>query len=138
MVRVYLLLFLINLVLSVIALINCLSAEEGEIRALPRIAWVFIILLFSPVGPIAWFLAGRPLPAGADRRTWRPGAVPPARERTRPLAPDDDPDFLRSLGERRLPNPDRVERPDDAAGPDQDPLRQRKPEDDGTPEDRPA
>ena len=58
--RLYSLLVLLDLALLVIALIDCLSAEEFAIRALPRVAWVFIILLFSPVGWIAWFVAGRP------------------------------------------------------------------------------
>ena len=66
MIRFYSLFVLLDLALLLIALIGCLSAEEHEIRALPRIAWVFIILLFSPVGWIAWYVAGRPkaVPAG--------------------------------------------------------------------------
>ncbi|MCW6007635.1 PLD nuclease N-terminal domain-containing protein [Micromonospora sp. CPCC 205371] len=60
MVRLYLLVFVVQIALAVIALISCLSAEESEIRALPRLAWVLIILFFPLVGSIAWFLAGRP------------------------------------------------------------------------------
>ncbi|WP_344079440.1 PLD nuclease N-terminal domain-containing protein [Luedemannella helvata] len=102
MARVYLLLFIINLVLAVAALIDCLSAEEDEIRALPRLFWVLIILLFSPIGPIAWFIAGRPQrtaarPGGA----WRPGNGFPEATRPRPLAPDDDPAFLANLNQVR-------------------------------------
>ena len=33
---------------------------EGEVRALPRIVWVIVILLFPLVGSIAYFAAGRP------------------------------------------------------------------------------
>lgn len=50
-------LFLIDLALLVIALIDCLSTDEYAMRKLP---WVFIILLFSPIGAIVWFVAGRP------------------------------------------------------------------------------
>lgn len=95
--RLYLLLFVINIILVVVAMISCLSAEEEDIRTLPRIVWVLIILLFAPVGPIVWFLAGR------ERRTahgnvWRPGNGFPEHERPRrTAAPDDDPDFLRGL-----------------------------------------
>ena len=53
--------------------------------------WVFIILLFTLVGPIAWYLAGRPHPTTGGR----PG--PGRRQRRRPLAPDDDPEFLNHL-----------------------------------------
>ncbi len=56
--RVLPILFLIQIALWVAALISCLSTEEGNIRALPRIVWVIIILLFPLVGSIAWFVVG--------------------------------------------------------------------------------
>jgi len=93
MARLYVLLFLVQIVLAVLALISCLSAEEDEIRALPRLVWVLIILFFPLVGSIAWFLAGRPAREGAPGGGWRPGGHEPKR----PAAPDDDPDFLKSL-----------------------------------------
>jgi hypothetical protein len=112
------LLALADLALVVCALIECLSVEEHEIRALPRGAWVLIILLFSPVGGIAWYVAGRPEraataararsgsqddPARAAEGARAPspddGVAPPA-EPGRVLAPDDDPEFLRKLSER--------------------------------------
>jgi hypothetical protein len=102
MVRLYSLFVLIDLALLVIALIDCLSAEEFQIRALPRVVWVLLILLFSPIGAIAWFVAGRParpvrLSNGSQ---WRPGDGFPEDQRPRrtgPLAPDDDPEFLKNL-----------------------------------------
>jgi hypothetical protein len=100
MVRLYSLFFLIDMALLVIALIDCLSAEEPAIRALPRVAWVFLILLFSPIGAIAWFVAGRPArPVRlSNGTTWRPGSGFPENERPRrSTAPDDDPEFLRNL-----------------------------------------
>ncbi|HEV7711660.1 MAG TPA: PLD nuclease N-terminal domain-containing protein [Asanoa sp.] len=96
MVRLYGLLFVAQLVLAVAALISCLSAEEGEIRALPRIAWVLIILFFPLIGGVAWFVAGRPDSRRAAGQ-WRPGSGFPEAERPRPKAPDDDPEFLRSI-----------------------------------------
>jgi Phospholipase_D-nuclease N-terminal len=102
MVRVYSLFMLVDLALLVVALIDCLSVEEYSIRALPRVAWVFIILLFSPIGAIAWFIAGRPArPVRlSNGSTWRPGSGFPEDQRPRrqgPLAPDDDPAFLKNL-----------------------------------------
>jgi hypothetical protein len=99
MLRLYSLFVLLDLALLVIALIDCLSAEEHAIRALPRVAWVFLILLFSPIGAIAWFVAGRPAPAVrlSNGTVWRPGNGFPEGERPRPLAPDDDPEFLKNL-----------------------------------------
>jgi Phospholipase_D-nuclease N-terminal len=101
--RLFPLLFLVDLALLVVALIDCLSSEEYEIRALPKIAWVFIILLFSPVGPIVWFVAGRPVHTGQPGSdAWRPGAgFPEASRPRRNVAPDDDPEFLRGLARSR-------------------------------------
>ncbi|MEV8506264.1 PLD nuclease N-terminal domain-containing protein [Actinoplanes sp. NPDC051475] len=102
MVRLYSLFMLLDVALLVVALIDCLSAEEYAIRALPRVAWVFIILLFSPIGAIAWFVAGRPPRAirMSNGEMWRPGRGFPENERpsrSGPVAPDDDPAFLGNL-----------------------------------------
>jgi hypothetical protein len=87
------LLALLDLAVLVVALIDCLSTE-GQIRALPRAVWVFIILLFPPVGPIAWFVAGRP---ARDDRAADPQLSPTP---NRVLAPDDDPEFLGQMAAR--------------------------------------
>jgi hypothetical protein len=87
------LLALLDLALLVAALIDCLSTE-GKIRALPRIVWVFIILLFPPIGPIAWFVAGRPAPAAQPADS----LLSPTPKRV--LAPDDDPEFLDRMSAR--------------------------------------
>ncbi|MGC4896355.1 PLD nuclease N-terminal domain-containing protein [Micromonospora sp. DT31] len=97
MVRVYVLLFLIQVALAACALISCLSAEKEQVKALPRAIWVPVILLFPLVGSIAWFLVGRERPNGPAGVTGVRGPAGPAR---RPLAPDDDPEFLASLDER--------------------------------------
>ena len=100
MIRLYGLLFVLELLLLMVTLIDCLSSEQDEIRNLPKIVWVILILLLSPIGAIAWYVAGRPQrghtgAAGA----WQPGSGFPEQERPRrPVAPDDDPDFLRSVG----------------------------------------
>jgi len=80
--------------LAILALIDCLSSESDEIRALPKVVWVFIILLFPLLGSIVWFLAGRPRRT-EPRSAWPAGDGFP--EATRPIAPDDDPEFLDRL-----------------------------------------
>ncbi|MFI9203773.1 PLD nuclease N-terminal domain-containing protein [Streptomyces sp. NPDC053048] len=79
--------FLLILALWIYAFIDCLNTPENEVRGLPKLAWVFIILLFGEVlvGPVAWLVAGRPKAAAraAGERRW--------------VAPDDNPEFLRSL-----------------------------------------
>jgi hypothetical protein len=93
MARLFALVLLAHTVLAVVALISCLSAESEEIRTLRRPVWVPTILFVVLLGPIAWFVAGRPAPAATQQwqlRTSWPKAA-------RPVAPDDDPEFLQSL-----------------------------------------
>ena len=104
MARFYVLSFLLLLALTAVAMISCLSAETGEVRGLPRGVWVILILFVPLVGPVLYFAFGRP------QRGERAGLTmgfPPA-AKTRPLAPDDDPDFLFRLGHGRpAPGPHR-------------------------------
>lgn len=84
---------LLVLAVWIYAFIDCLNTPEKEVRKLPKVAWVIIVLLFGQVliGPIAWFVAGRPrknAPYGATRA-----------EERRWVAPDDNPDFLKSIND---------------------------------------
>lgn len=96
MFRAAVVLALAGVLLAALALISCLSVEDKrEIRGMPRFAWLLVILLAPLAGPIAWFLLGRPQPAGKPGASWR--AATGRSEPPRPRAPDDDPEFLRSL-----------------------------------------
>ncbi|HEX2355431.1 MAG TPA: PLD nuclease N-terminal domain-containing protein [Micromonosporaceae bacterium] len=125
--RLFVFLFFAQIALAAVALISCLSAEEGEIRALPRIAWVLIILFFPLLGSIAWFAAGRPSAAAKPASTWRPGRGFPEAERPRPVAPDDDPEFLRSLNSQQ--DRERLRRWEDDLRRREEELRRRPPGD---------
>lgn len=80
---------LLVLGLTLYALIDCIRTDEHAVKGLPKIVWLILILLVSVVGPLAWLLAGR------DRHRPRPVV------HRGPVAPDDDPEFLRSLERRR-------------------------------------
>src|SRR5690242_14039529 len=98
MARLYMLLFALEIVLAVLALISCLSAYEGQVRVLPKAVWVIIILLVPWVGSILYFSFGRPQPeARTSTDTWRPGPGLPEPDRPRQLPPDDDPAFLKTI-----------------------------------------
>jgi hypothetical protein len=130
MARLYLLLFAVQILLAIAALISCMSADEGAINALPRIAWVLIILFFPLLGSIAWFAAGRSSTRPAA--TWRPGAGFPERERPRPVAPDDDPTFLRSIRDERARDEDMFAKWEEDLRRREEQIRKERP--DGTPE----
>jgi hypothetical protein len=88
MVRLFVFLAAVQLVLLVLALISVLSAPR--VRAMPRALWVLVILLVPVLGPLSYFIWGRPVTPPREK-----GPAP--RRRPRPSAPDDDPDFLRSV-----------------------------------------
>lgn len=86
------------------AFVDVLMTPERACRNLPKLAWVFIVLLFSLLGTAAWLLAGRPWGARATVATGArragAGAHPARAARPAPLAPDDDQEFLDSLRRR--------------------------------------
>ena len=98
------LIYALPFLLAIYAVIDCIQTDESEIRGLPRIGWIALIVLIAVVGPVAWLIAGRPrggrsLLAGLPGLTDKGGARPrPGEEPPRLLAPDDDPEFLGQLG----------------------------------------
>ena len=85
MAQVFALLLFLDVALVVIALADCLRADADAIRTAPWAAWLFAILLLPPLGAIAWFVKGRPVPPV------------PLRRRATFVAPDDNPAFLAAV-----------------------------------------
>ncbi|MEW2495069.1 PLD nuclease N-terminal domain-containing protein [Streptomyces nodosus] len=90
--------FLLVLALLIYAFIDCLNTPEEQVRGLPKVVWLIIILLFGEVlvGPILWLLVGK------VRQTPATGSTPSEWHRnhtTTWVAPDDNPEFLKSLKE---------------------------------------
>ncbi|MET9698935.1 PLD nuclease N-terminal domain-containing protein [Streptomyces sp. NPDC006529] len=79
--------FLLIIALTIYAFIDCLNTPEEEVKHLPKVVWVIIILLFSIVGPVVWLFAGKKRSAIGGGRA----------RRAQWVAPDDNPEFLKSL-----------------------------------------
>ncbi|TQK52619.1 phospholipase D-like protein [Streptomyces sp. SLBN-118] len=97
--------FLLVLALWIYAFIDCLNTPEQEVKHLPKVVWVIIVLLFGEVliGPIAWLVAGKGRGVSADGSTpseWH------RNRRTEFVAPDDNPEFLKSLKDEAVPSED--------------------------------
>jgi hypothetical protein len=90
--------FLISLVLSVYALFSCIQTRDEDVPYLPKLVWIVLIVFVPFVGPIVWLLMVRNGAARSERPVRR--ATTPS---GRPVAPDDDPDFLASLERYRDP-----------------------------------
>ena len=67
--------------LTVYCVVELAQTKGARVRTMPRWLWLFVVICVPVIGPFAWLLTGRPT----------------SRPRPRPLAPDDDDDFLRGL-----------------------------------------
>ncbi|MGZ0146968.1 PLD nuclease N-terminal domain-containing protein [Kribbella sp. WER1] len=91
--------FLISLVLTVYALFSCIQTPDEDVPHLPKLVWILLIVFVPFAGPIVWLLVSRTQVERPEAAVRRPAAPPAAR----PMAPDDDPDFLKSLDRYRDP-----------------------------------
>lgn len=78
------------LVIFVYGLVDVIRTDSRETRGISKPAWIVVQIVLPVIGAILWFLIGRP-------RSTAPAAV----TYSHPVAPDDDPDFLRNLEIRR-------------------------------------
>jgi hypothetical protein len=104
MIKMDLLFGVVTLALWVFSLVDAIGSDEGQIRHLPKVWWLLIVLFFPFAGSIAWLVAGRPA-SGSQSRPAQARAVPEHPERDRPgraatLGPEDDEEFLRKVRER--------------------------------------
>lgn len=108
MIRAELGLGVLGTALWIYCLLDVIMADESRIRNLGKSTWIWVVLVTSVVGAVAWLVAGKPestsrgLPykgnTGADRRTGfteyeRPG-------RFVATDPDADAAFLKQVRER--------------------------------------
>lgn len=105
MIRV--LLILLPIAVTIYALIDALLAPRAQVRLMSKWIWVLVILLLWFGGALLWFFLGRP-------RAGKPGLAATAANRSfegtqstnssAPMGPDDDPDFLSSLDNKKPDN----------------------------------
>ncbi len=95
---------LISLVLTgimVFSIVDIITIDSSRVKHLPKVFWVLLTILLSVIGTLLWFLIGRERSErrGGGRFAGAAGAAQPPRRPTRrgPVAPDDDPEFLRKL-----------------------------------------
>lgn len=69
--------------------IDVIRTPREEVRSLPRVVWLLVVVLVPIVGGLLWLWLGRDWPTFEVRLGRRRG----------PVAPDDDPAFLKQLGD---------------------------------------
>ena len=77
---------IVILVVFVYGLVDLIRTDARLTRGISKTAWVFVQILLPVVGATLWFLIGRPRATDIAAVTY-----------THPVAPDDDPEFLRNL-----------------------------------------
>jgi hypothetical protein len=90
MTRIQLALIVAVVIFQIFTTVYAASANKNQVRVLPKLAWVLLCLFVPIIGGLVYITIGRPIDGDSGQ-----GA-----KRSRPVAPDDDADFLRDLGNR--------------------------------------
>ena len=86
MARLLVLLPFIVVGLWVWSIVDIVLIDARRVRGLPKPGWIVIVIVLPVVGAVLWFILGRERLSAAGRYA-----------KTGPIAPDDDPAFLRQL-----------------------------------------
>jgi Phospholipase_D-nuclease N-terminal len=85
----------------VFCIIDVITTPEGESRNLPKIAWLFIVIILVDAGSIAWLVAGRSWGGRRGDLSYTGGrGAPRQTTKRRATNPDDDDEFLANLRAR--------------------------------------
>lgn len=91
-------------VLWVFCFIQAVTSRPEQVRNLPKVAWVLLVLFFPLIGSVAWLVAGRPVSARPRRSAYdRPATAFPEYDRpgrAAALDAESDEEFLRRCRER--------------------------------------
>ncbi len=88
--------YVLMIVLAIYSWVEIALSDRSQVRQLPRSVWALIV--FIPIfGAVSWLVLGRPNGTAAVQVAARP------KPRPKMVAPDDDPDFLRTLHPRNPP-----------------------------------
>jgi len=104
-IKLELLLGVVWFAIWVFTIIDVLSAPEPAIRRLPKLGWLFVVVIFGAIGALAWFVLGRPEGNGPRTLGKYERATPAFPEYDRPgraaaTDPEKDEEFLRQVRER--------------------------------------
>ena len=114
-------LFVVEICLVVYCVLNIITTPDSDVRNLPKLLWLVLVLFFPIVGGVAWLVAGRPQGPARSMPYKGNAGVPPAYDRpgrATAFRPEDDEAFLRGLRERAEQQRRAAEQQRKAAGDD--------------------
>lgn len=88
-------------VFTIFVTVFAASANKNEVRTLPKWLWIVLCAVVPVFGGLLYLIIGRP------------SSSKPPQRKTKTVAPDDDPRFLRDLAERL----EREKKPEDDSKP---------------------
>jgi hypothetical protein len=95
------------IVLMVGALVDIIKREDSQVRFLPKMAWIVIVILLPLIGGLLWFAIGREYSeAGLRIPRMRPAGRPSKRPAPQPAPPPSAPVDTRST-EQQIADLDR-------------------------------
>ncbi|WP_104163051.1 PLD nuclease N-terminal domain-containing protein [Cryobacterium sp. N22] len=63
----YALFSVVLLVLVVAALVDIITRQDGQVKHLPKVLWVLLVIFLPVIGSLLWFAIGREYPVRAER-----------------------------------------------------------------------
>jgi hypothetical protein len=75
----------IVLAAMVIALIDIIMRDEGQVRHLPKFGWILLVVLLPLIGTLLWFILGREY--GGSAASEGIGSLMPTRSQSSPRPP---------------------------------------------------
>lgn len=76
---------LLVIALMVGALVDIIRREDSQVRFLPKMAWIIIVILLPLIGSLLWFAIGREYSEAGLRIPRMRAAAPPAPSRVEPM-----------------------------------------------------
>ena len=86
---------LIAFAVWIFCIIDVITTPDAECRNLPKLVWLFLVVLLIDIGSVAWLVAGRNWNRQPVGLTSRPRSAP-----SHATSPDDDEEFLAGLRAR--------------------------------------
>ena len=92
-------LFLVQLCLLVYCVLNIVTTPDDQLRHLPKLGWLLLVIVLPLAGGITWLVAGRPTRPARSLPNPPAGDAPVTQTPSRGDAsnPDDDAAFMASL-----------------------------------------
>jgi hypothetical protein len=95
---------LIMLGVWIFCIIDVITTDQSDMRNLPKMVWLLLVIILVDLGSILWLVAGRNWQTtGQSRSNSRAGGAFPEYDRPGrdvPANPDDDEAFLRNVRNR--------------------------------------